>query len=56
MEVKEIKKLPKATAKRLPSYLRNLKALESIPSSEIFQLVLHSFFIGFRFLLKRFFF
>lgn len=29
MEVKEIKKLPKATAKRLPSYLRNLKALES---------------------------
>ena len=29
MEVKEIKKLPKATAKRFPSYLRNLKALES---------------------------
>ena len=29
MEVKEIKKLPKATAKRFRSYLRNLKALES---------------------------
>ena len=29
MEVKEIKKLTKATAKRFPSYLRNLKALES---------------------------
>ena len=29
MEVKEIKKMPKATAKRFPSYLRNLKALES---------------------------
>lgn len=29
MEVKEMKKLPKATAKRLPLYLRNLKVLES---------------------------
>ena len=34
---------------RLFNLIYNLKALESIPSSEIFQLVLHSFFIGFRF-------
>ena len=29
VEPKELKKLPKATAKRLPLYLRNLKILES---------------------------